>query len=98
MVFIQRQYAGLKVALGVAVLLVGHPVLQAGVGIDNDLHPVPLGTSTSNFVMGITYGFKIQPPVFPGHIRQALGFAGDGVYFTSGCTNLVDDSLLHVAP
>ena len=48
--------------------------------------------------MGITDVFEVEFPIFVGLIGQMLRLAGDGIYLPACSADLLDDSLVYVAP
>jgi hypothetical protein len=48
--------------------------------------------------MGVTDVFEIEFPMFVGLVGQMLRLAGDGIYLPTRIADLLDDSLVYVAP
>ena len=48
--------------------------------------------------MGVTDVFEIEFPMFVGLVGQMLWLAGDGIYLPAGIADLLDDSLVYIAP
>ena len=48
--------------------------------------------------MGITDILEIEFPMFVGLIGQVLRLAGDGIYLPTCIADLLDDSLVYIAP
>ena len=48
--------------------------------------------------MGITDVFEVEFPMFVCLISQMLRLAGDGIYLPTRSADLLDDSLVYIAP
>jgi len=48
--------------------------------------------------VGITDVVEVEFPVFVRLIGQMLRFAGDGIYLATCSADLIDDSLVYIAP
>ena len=66
------------------------------VGVERQ--PAALAARPRNLLVGVTNVFEIQLPVFVSLIGQMLRLAGNGVDLTPRGADVLDDSLVPVAP
>jgi hypothetical protein len=66
------------------------------VGIDRQ--PTPLAAGSRDLLVGVPHVLEVELPMFVRLVGQMLRLAGDGIDLAPRGADLLDDSLLHVAP